>query len=98
MAKEKPEHLPTDFNPAYATPVEVCAFTRLSRSEIERRLRDGTYQSFLASKNKRLIVFASVLADQKKRIAAGPRLGEHKGEGRGGKRERKAKVAAGATP
>jgi hypothetical protein len=44
------------------------------------------------SAQRRLIIFASVLCDQEKRIAAGPRLGQHKGEGRGGKRERKPKA------
>jgi hypothetical protein len=95
MAKPefKPDPYSADFNPAYATPEEVVAYTRTSRSEVERRLRDGTYQSFRSTPQRRLIVFASVLADQKRRIEAGADLGRHKGEGRGGKRERKPKDA-----
>ncbi len=66
--------LPAAFNVKYATVPEVCVYTRLSRSEVERKMRDGSYQSFLASRAKRLIVFASVLADIEKHIAAGPLL------------------------
>jgi hypothetical protein len=64
-------------------------YTGLSRSEVERRLRDGTYESFLISPQRRLVVFSTVLDDIVKRRSQGQRLGEHVGEGRGGKRRRK---------
>ena len=84
--KEKPEHLPADFNPRFATPDEVAAYARISRRVVERRMRDGTYESFLAGPNKRLIVFQSVLDDIERRRAAGAqfdRARSRPGEGRG---------------
>jgi hypothetical protein len=89
----KPGFLPADFNPRFATLDQVLAFTGLSRTEVERRMRDGTYETFLISPQKRLFVFASVQADIEHRRAQGPRLGEHVGKGRGGKRERKGDAA-----
>jgi hypothetical protein len=86
--------LPADFNPRYATVPEVCAFTRLSRTEIERRLRDGVYESFLASRQKRLVVFSTVLEDIERRRKEGARFGLHVGEGRGGSHKRKAEAEA----
>jgi hypothetical protein len=96
-AEERPvmsEFLPADFNPRYATLAQVLAYTGLSRSEVERRMRDGTYETFLISPQKRLFVFSSVQADIDKRRAQGQRLGEHVGEGRGGKRKPKGDAAA----
>jgi hypothetical protein len=68
---EKPEHLPADFNPRFATADEVAAYARISRRVVERRMRDETYESFLAGPNKRLIVFQSVLDDIERRRAQG---------------------------
>jgi hypothetical protein len=70
------------------------AYTGLSRSEVERRLRDGSYDSFLISPQKRLVIFSTVLEDADRRQKQGPRLGEHKGEqNRGGKPDRGRKAA-----
>ena len=91
--KEKPEHLPADFNPRFATPDEVAAYARISRRVVERRMRDGTYESFLAGPNKRLIVFQSVLDDIERRRAAGAQFDRAQPPGRGtGARGRRRKA------
>jgi hypothetical protein len=93
----KPEHLPADFNPAYATPDEIAAYARISRRGVERKMRDGTYESFLISPNKRVIVFASVRADIERRRAAGPQFDREQPPGRGtGARGRRRKAEADA--
>ncbi len=93
----KPEHLPADFRPAYATPSEAAAFARISRRVVERRMRDGTYESFLAGPNKRLIVFQSVLDDIERRRAQGAQFDRPLPPGKGARgRRRKTPEAAGA--
>ena len=99
--KDKPEHLPADFNPRFATADEVAAYARISRRvvarEVERRMRDGTYESFLAGPNKRLIVFESVIADIERRRSAGPQFDRPFPPGKGARgRRRKATAEAGA--
>ena len=87
--KEKPEHLPADFNPRFATQDEVGAYARISRREVERRMRDGTYESFLAGPNKRLIVFASVLADIERRLSQGAQFDPPLPPGKGARGRRR---------
>lgn len=95
----KPAFLPADFRPAYATPDEVAAYARISRRVVERRMRDGTYESFLAGPNKRLIVFQSVLADIDRRRAQGAQFDRPLPPGKGARgRRRKTPEAAGARP
>jgi hypothetical protein len=89
----KSAFLPADFNPRFASIDQVLVYTGLSRSEVERRLRDGTYESFLISPQKRMIVFSTVTADAERRRGQGSRLGEHVGEGRGGAHKRKGDAA-----
>jgi hypothetical protein len=85
----KPEHLPADFNPRFATPDEVAAYTRLSRRVIERRMRAGVYESFLGSDNRRLIVFQSVIADIERRRSAGPQFDRPLPPGKGARGRRR---------
>jgi hypothetical protein len=68
-------NLPPDFCPVDASIPEVMSFRRERRTAVERKLRDGTYQSYLSG-NRRLIIFESVLRDRETCIARGPQLGE----------------------
>jgi hypothetical protein len=88
-AKPKPAPLSADFNPRFATPDEVAAYCRVSRRVVERRMRDGTYESFLAGPNKRLIVFATVVDDIERRLAAGAQFDRPLAPGKGARGRRK---------
>ena len=95
---DKPEHLPADFNPAYATPDDIVAYARISRRTVERKMRDGTYESFLISANKRVIVFQSVLDDIERRRALGAQFDRPLPPGKGarGRRRKTVEATAGA--
>jgi hypothetical protein len=58
------------------TPKEVSAFRHESDSTTQRKMRDGTYDSYLSGNDKRLITRESVLRDREACLAAGPRFGE----------------------
>jgi hypothetical protein len=93
----KPALLPADFSPRFATADEVAAYCRISRRVVERRMRDGTYESFLAGPNKRLIIFQSVLDDIERRRAQGAQFDRPLPPGKGARgRRRKATAEAGA--
>jgi hypothetical protein len=93
MANKKPSYLPADFHPRYATPDEVAAYARLSRREVDRRMRDGTYKSFLAGPNKRLVEFATVLTDIERRASQGPSFGTPEGRKPRGRRPKQGSAA-----
>jgi hypothetical protein len=58
------------------TPKEVSAFRHESDSTTQRKMRDGTYDSYLSGNDKRLITRESVLRDREACLARGPRFGE----------------------
>ena len=70
----KPAQIPIDFNPIDAT-VEQGGQTHRgeSASKVFRKMRDGTYVSYVNGK-RRMIVFASVKLDRDRCIARGPQF------------------------
>jgi hypothetical protein len=62
--------LPPDFHPVDATVDEVASFRREGRWTVHMKVRDGRYESYLDGRIRK-IVFASVLADRERTIAAG---------------------------
>jgi hypothetical protein len=54
---------------------EVALFRRESPSAVQRKMRDGTYVSYLSGDRRRLITRESVLADRARRLAEGPQFG-----------------------
>ena len=58
------------------TPKEVSAYRHEADSTTQRKMRDGTYDSYLSGNDKRLITRESVLRDREVCLAAGPRFGE----------------------
>jgi hypothetical protein len=62
-------YLPPDFNPLDATREEVASFRRESLTSVNEKIKDGRYQSYLEGRIRK-IVFASVLADRERAIAA----------------------------
>jgi hypothetical protein len=61
--------LPPNFNPLDATVEEVASFRRESIWTVFAKLRDGSYESYLDGRVRK-IIFASVLADRERAIAA----------------------------
>jgi hypothetical protein len=74
------------------TPKEVSTFRHESDSTTQRKMRDGTYVSYLSGNDKRLITLESVLADREACLAAGPRFDQ------GGKAGPAEEGAAGEPP
>ena len=69
----KPATIPIDFNCVDATVEQVMAYRGESASKVFRKMRDGTYVSYVNGK-RRMIVFASVKLDRDRCIARGPQL------------------------
>jgi hypothetical protein len=61
--------LPPDFNPIDCTVDEVASWRRESRWTTHKKIREGVYESFLDGRIRK-IVFASVVADRERAIAA----------------------------
>jgi hypothetical protein len=61
--------LPPDFCPVDATVDEVASFRREGRWMVFKKIREGRYDSYLDNRVRK-IVFASVLADRERAIAA----------------------------
>jgi hypothetical protein len=62
--------LPPDFCPIDATVDEVASFRREGRWTVFVKIRDGRYESYRDGRIRK-IIFASVLADRERTIAAG---------------------------
>ena len=77
--------LSTQSTPDMTVP-EVMAYRRESKSTVERKMRAGTYESYLSGKDKRLVTRASVEADRQSNLDLGPRFDQ------GGKRGRPTKT------
>jgi hypothetical protein len=69
----KPATIPIDFNCVDATVEQVMAYRGESASKVFRKMRDGTYVSYVNGK-RRMIVFASVKLDRDRCIARGPQF------------------------
>jgi hypothetical protein len=61
--------LPPNFHPLDATVDEVASFRKEGRWTVFRKIREGVYESYLENRVRK-IVFASVLADRDRAIAA----------------------------
>jgi hypothetical protein len=61
--------LPPGFNPVDATIDEVASFRRESRWTVHVKLKDGRYEGYLDGRIHK-VIFASVLADRARTIAA----------------------------
>jgi hypothetical protein len=73
MRKPKPFKflsLPENFCPTDATVEEVASFRRESVWTVFEKIRDGRYDAYLDGRVRK-IIFASVLADRDRAIAAG---------------------------
>jgi hypothetical protein len=68
----KPAPLPPDLR-LDVTINEVMAFRRESARTVQRKIANGTYQSYKSGEN-RLILWASVLEDRERCLARGPQL------------------------
>jgi hypothetical protein len=73
-SKRKPKpyrfvNLPKDFHPVDATVDEVASFRREGRWTVFNKIRNGAYESYRDGRIRK-IVFASVLADRERTIAA----------------------------
>jgi hypothetical protein len=71
---------------------EVMAYRRESKSTVERKMRAGTYESYLSGLDKRLVTRASVEADRQSNLDLGPRFDQ------GGKRGRPKKALLASLP
>ena len=69
----KPALIPIDFNPIDATVEQVMTYRGESASKVFKKMRDGTYVSYVNGK-RRMIVFASVKLDRDRCIARGPQF------------------------
>jgi hypothetical protein len=85
--------LPPHFNPIDCTVEEAASFRRESIWTVFAKLREGTYESYLDGRVRK-IIFASVLADRDRAIAAS-RLPPEAGKRRPG-RPRKADASQAA--
>jgi hypothetical protein len=61
--------LPPDFCPVDATVDEVASFRREGRWMVFKKIREGRYESYLEGRIRK-IIFASVLEDRERAIAA----------------------------
>jgi hypothetical protein len=61
--------LPKDFCPIDATPEEVASYRRESLRTVHQKIKDGRYESYRESRIRK-IIFASVLRDRERAIAA----------------------------
>jgi hypothetical protein len=61
--------LPPNFSPLDATVDEVASFRKEGRWTVFRKIREGVYESYLDNRIRK-IVFASVLADRDRALAA----------------------------
>jgi hypothetical protein len=61
--------LPPDFNPIDCTVNEAASWRRESRWTTHKKIREGVYESFLDGRVRK-IVFATVVADRERAIAA----------------------------
>ena len=63
-------NLPDNFHPVDATVDEVASFRREGRWTVFQKIRDGRYESYRDGRIRK-VIFASVLADRERTIAAG---------------------------
>jgi hypothetical protein len=61
--------LPPDFNPVDATREEVASFRRESLTTVNQKIKKKIYESYVEGRIRK-IIFASVLADRERAIAA----------------------------
>ena len=62
-------HLPADFSPKYCSLPEACSYARHGLWQGHAKIKQGRWKSFRDGR-RRVIIFASVIADEEQLIAA----------------------------
>ena len=75
------ESLPPELGPPDATIPQVMAFTNSSARTVQRKIENGTYESYKDG-DRRLIVWKLVLEDRDRYRKLGPQLSQRRATGK----------------